>query len=161
MWDLSVTLQGDINALYRKLGNLEDVGKVLYRPMVQSTALMQGKLKPYPAKAAGAFSRLATPKQRRAYWARVKKGEISHGPSGYVRTNTLGRRWYSKVTRSANGVRGEVGNNADYGPYVQGALNQQSFHKASGWLTTSKVINDNARSIVQLFRHAIDAELSK
>lgn len=160
MWDLSATLQGDINALYRKLGNLEQLARVLEKPMRQSTALIRDELKEYVPKSPGAFSRLATPKQRRAYWAKVKSGKITNGSSGYVRTMTGSRKWTTKVTRLSGGVRGQVGNTSPY-QYVWGAREQQPFHRASGFPTTATVLNKNARHIVQFFQHAVNAEMNK
>lgn len=125
------------------------------RPMERSLALLQDDLASYPRKAAGAFSRTATPGQRRAYWARVKAGQISHREGiGYVRSGTLGRKWTSRVTESATGIQGRLGNNAGYGVYVQGER-QQPFHRISGFTTVKESIQRHTPRIMSIWRQFI------
>lgn len=98
-----------------------------------------------PAKEAGAFSRLATPKQKRAYWAQVRAGQINHGANGYMRRGDLVRKW---VVVPIGTGRVKVSNDYSrngkpvaqfvYGP---GAL-QQPFHAASGWPRVDTVMRD-------------------
>lgn len=158
---MSIKIDG-LDKLMQKLGDLDMLAVALYRPMTESMALLQGDLAQYPRKAAGAFSRLATPAQRRAYWARVGSGLIDHREGvGYVRTGTTGRKWTFQVKRTANGVVGEIGNNSPGAIWAQSAKHQQPFHEASGWVTDEQAIDKNRDEIQAKFRTAVRRELAK
>lgn len=134
------TIKG-LDRVSAKLRTLQNFSAWAYDPMDASVKEIQRELAQYPRKAQGAFSRYATAAQRRAYWAKVRGGEINHREGiGYVRSGTIGRKWTSRVENSINGVRGVVGNNAEGAEYVQGAATQQLFHKASGWTTDQEAI---------------------
>jgi hypothetical protein len=142
-----------VNAKLRKLAAFQQWASA---PMEQTTALIQDKIAKYPRKSPGAFSRLATPGQRRAYWAKVRSGEINHREGmGYQRSGTLGRKWTSKITKTADGVRGEVGNNAAHAQFVQSQQRQQPFHAASGWTTETQAIEATERARTAVWRAAI------
>jgi hypothetical protein len=129
--------------------------------MEQSLSIIQDDVAKAPKKASGAFSRMATPGQKRAYWARVSSGEIDHREGiGYVRTNTLARKWTTKIRRLTSGMIGEVGNNTIYAKYVQG-LKQQSFHAASKWARIDKVFDKNKANIERIWNRAIDRILKQ
>lgn len=134
------TIKG-LDRVTRKLDTLQKFSAWAYDPMDASVKDIQRELAKYPAKAKGAFTRYATPGQRRAYWAKVRSGEANHREGvGYVRSGTIGRKWTSRVENSVNGVRGVVGNNAPGAEWVQQASTQQPFHKASGWPTDVSAI---------------------
>jgi hypothetical protein len=127
--------------------------------MDKSVKHLQRRLAKYPPKAAGAFSRLATPGQRRAYWAKVSSGESSHREGiGYVRSGNLSRRWTTEI--SPNGRTGTVGNNAGYAEYVQGER-QQPFHEASNFPTVDEVAKKEAAAIVGYFENEYKRQLAK
>jgi hypothetical protein len=150
-----MTLKIDgIDRVIRKLDNVSAFQRWANRPMTQTVALLQDTLAKYPAKAQGAFSAMATPRQKRAYWARVKSGAITHGPGGYRRTGTLGRKWTTKTEPTASGVKGTVGNNAPGAQFVQGDR-QQPFHRASGFVTTRQARRDNEGKIQLVWRQAV------
>ena len=159
---MGVTIKG-LEPVIHKLTTLNRFNQWAREPMTKAVAVIHSEVAKYPKKASGAFSRLATPGQRRAYWARVRSGEISHRDGiGYVRTGSLGRSWTSKVTTMPNGIRGEVGNNREYAPFVQrgGANGQQPFHAASKWETDKTAIEKAEPQIDDLFKAAIDAVLN-
>lgn len=151
----SITITG-MDELLAKLGKLEHVHLALQRPMDISLKYMQNQLMEYPAKAAGAFSALATPGQKRAYWARVRSGDINHGDGGYIRQRMLGNAWATEIQSGLNGMRGIVGNNSPGAIFVQGER-QQPFHRASGWKTVDQVADESEGFV----RRTFEAEFRK
>ena len=151
-----------LEELQRKLKTLENFQRKLKKPMQESTAIVQDYIAKAPRKKKGAFSAMATPGQRRAYWAKVGSGEIEHGKFGYKRTSTMTRGWTSKVKTTGNGVQGEVGNvkAQDYGRYVQGKK-QQPFHKASGWRTIDETIEKTKDAVQKKFEAVVKRELNR
>ena len=146
-----------LEAIVKKLDSLNKPG-ILKQPMTQSVQHLHRKIAKPPVKQPGAFSRLATTAQRRAYWARVSSGEIQEMPGGgYRRTNQLRNSWTQKV--SADGRTGEVGTNIPYGRYVQGQRQQQPFHAASKWPRVDKVAKEEAKTIVRFFQKAYERAL--
>ncbi len=158
---MTIKLEG-LDEFVRKLNNLDRVHTQLRPPMSRATQRVQDELAKYPTKAAGAFSAMATPAQKRAYWAQVSAGLIRHQEGvGYRRGGDLGRRWQTKVIMLSNGIRGEVGNNTPYARYVQSASQQQPFHKASGWTTEKKALKKHERAIMADFARTIQRVLDK
>lgn len=153
-----------LDQLARKLNNVATLENRLRPPMEKSVEWIRDDIAEYPIKKKGAFSRLATPGQKRAYWAKVRSGEARHGPNGYIRTGNTGRKWTSKVTSSPDGVYGEVGNNEPGARYVHSAQKpggQQPFHKESGFKTDEQALNDNKQRIINEFNDTIERELRK
>ena len=154
---MSVEIKG-LDALVKKLDSLGQPG-AFRRPMTQSVQHIHRKLAKPPRKAQGAFSRLATPGQKRAFWARVSSGEIEFREGiGYVRTNRLRNSWTTKV--SSDGRTGEVGNIVSYGPFVQG-FRQQPFHAESKWPQTEKVAKAEQNAVLKFFRLQYERLLKK
>jgi len=152
---MTIKIDG-IEAVSKKLENLQQFSIWAYKPMDQTTALIKSKLAKYPRKNQNAFSQLATNKQKKAYWTKVSKGIITHVEGmGYVRSGTLGRKWTRKTINIPNGVRGEVGNNSDYAPYVQSALQQQPFHGSSKWTTDNLALRRTDAARTAVWRAAI------
>jgi hypothetical protein len=152
---MTIKIDG-IEAVSKKLRTLADFQQWAAVPMEQTTALVWDEISKAPPKSPGAFSRLATPRQKRAYWAKVRSGEITHREGmGYQRTNTLQRRWTSSIKKTADGVRGELGNNAPYVFFVQSDARQQPFHKASGWVTDKQALERTEPRIEAVWRAAI------
>lgn len=152
--------QQDLRAVKKKLKTIDNFHRWGKVPMEQSLSVLHDDVAKYTRKSPGAFSRLATPGQKRAYWAKVKSGEIRHGPAGYVRSGTLGRKWTTKIIRTMRGLIGELGNNTAYGEFVQG-LRQQIFHAMSGWRRFDKVLAINRPKIERVWKRAIDMVLRK
>ena len=154
-------IQG-LDKLQRKLDTLEQFQRSLKRPMHESVDLVKRKTAVAPKKAAGAFSRMATPGQRRAFWAKVKeRPQLFDERVGYRRTNQTRNSWAVEVRNTGRGVQGVVGNNAPGARFVQGREYQQPFHKASGWPVVEDVLDDNADEIGRIFQRHIRRELNK
>lgn len=145
-----------IRGLDANLRRLARVGNSDYtRPLTQATEHVFGKMVDYPAKAQGAFTRLATPGQRRAFWAKVGRGEAQVGPGGYSRSDQLKQGWRKSVTDQ----RGTVTNAVDHSFWVQGERGRQPFHKASGWQTDEQVLIDERGAIIGFFEDEISGRI--
>ena len=152
----------NLDSLQRKLKTLENFQRKLKKPTEESLALLQDYVAKAPRKKKGAFSAMATPGQRRAYWYLVGKGLIEHSDTtGYKRTSTIVRKWTSKVSMTSNGVKGVLGNNAPGAIWVQAAKTQQPFHKASGWRTEEEAIEKNADKIQAKYDKVVKRELNR
>jgi len=151
---MTLKIEG-LERVVKKIDNIARFRVWANAPMTKTNALLHDALAKYVPKAQGAFSAMATDRQRRAYWAKVRSGAISHGSGGYRRSGNLGRRWTSRVDASADGVKGTVGNNASYARWVQGNPGQQPFHAASGFMTTTKAIEKTERQRVLVWRQAV------
>ena len=128
--------QAALVRIQKKLGKISKFNTAAIEPMEESLALIQDEVAKYPVKNPNAFSQLATPGQRRAFWAKVRSGEAGFREGvGYVRTGKLGQSWKSKVLRVHGGIRGEVGTNNRYAQWVQSSKYQQPFHGKSRWAT--------------------------
>jgi hypothetical protein len=114
-----------------------------------------------PRKKPGAFSAMATDKQRKAYWAKVRSGEAQHGAGGYVRSYNLWRSW-KRVPKTVTATRIiiGVGNDAPHVQYVHGKQ-RQPFHRASGWKTDNQLANDQRKVVGTKVKRAIDRAISK
>lgn len=151
-----ITVTG-LEPVLKKLGTIAKMNEALREPMDMSLKHIQRKLARQPRKAQGAFTALATDRQRRAYWARVGRGEINHRDGiGYVRTHTLSKAWTTQIVRTGAGMRGEVGNNQPHAKYVQGDTStQQLFHHASGWKRIDTAADESERFVQRTFSAAI------
>ena len=150
-----------LEKIYDKLRDINSISRHLGPPMQQSMMHLQRRMGQVPRKAAGAFSAMATPRQKRAYWARVRAGVITHDErTGYRRTNTLARKWSFKVKTDMSGVEGTMTNNAPGAVYIQGDR-QQPFHRASGWPTVNDTVEKNRKAIQGYFNAAIRRALAK
>jgi len=158
-----------LRRIQRKLKTVSEFNRRASEPMEESVEILRDALADYPRKSPGAFSRLATPGQRRAYWARVKSGDITHRDGvGYVRSGKTGQRWTTRIIRSAGkqitgayGIRGVVGNNAPWAKWVQRAGDQQPFHVVSGWITDKRAVRENSDDINRIWARWIRRELNK
>lgn len=150
----SVRLEGEQKLLIT-LKDINDFRAWSVPVVIEVMEFTREILKKEPRKAPGAFSRLATPGQRRAYWAKVSSGEIQHGANGYVRTHKQRDSWASDISSTQTRVRGEVYNDNIYGPWVQGATNQQPFNYVSGWVDTEDALNEADKKTGDLWGEAI------
>jgi len=132
--------------------------------MEQALLYLHGKIPQYPDKPQpGEASKWWTPKQRRWFWWAFKAGKIQ---VPYRRTGTLGRQITEQVTRSADGVEGEIGTNTPYAPWVIGpdepgrvfaGLNnsnpmfQAGVHRKRWWQFEA-VVNENLDGAYEQFR---------
>ena len=156
----TITITG-LDKVLDKLKTTEQIALHLTPPMDKSLKHLQRRIGRTVKKSPGAFTRLATPKQRKAYWARVKSGEITHDPrTGYRRTNTIGRKLSTKIDKHPRGITGTLTDNAPGAVYVIGER-QQPFHKESGWPQVDDVAAKEVKAIQGYFDAAIRTILSK
>lgn len=155
---MTITVEG-LTQLDAKFTSIAAFNQWARQPVADTLNDLWDNIAKYKPKAQGAFSAMATPKQKRAYWARVRSGAINHGANGYVRSGTLGRSWTMRLTTRADGLRGEIGNNVGYARYVQSARQQQPFHAATGFQTDTGAIKDTEPKRAMIWRAAIRALL--
>lgn len=110
--------------LARKFGGVRVV-QVLKPPFERGTARLQRALAKYPSRR-----------------------------SRYRRTGTLGRRWTTEVSGGGGEIRGLVGNNTMYAPYVQGDATQARMH-AGIWQTDDEVAKEERAAIEKDIAKAI------
>ena len=72
----------------------------------------------------------------------------------YSRTLLLGRSWTTKVQASSDNVIGEVFNNVEYAPFVQGQQ-QTWFHADHGWQTLPQAYEKQSGEIKRLFQKGL------
>lgn len=103
---------------------------------------------------------LRPPMQRAVYriQAAMSRYPAQRPGSAYRRTGTLGRRWTTRITESANGIEGEVGNNTVYGPFVQSEMFQAGVHRGR-WQTDADVLERETAAITDDFERTIQAAL--
>lgn len=136
----------------RVMKKIEDLGGDYSKSTERAVNHVWRKLAKSPPKAQGAFSAMASAAQKRAYWAKVTSGEITHGEHGYQRTGTLNKRWLTRVTNG--GRTGILLNRTPYGVFVQGDR-QQNYHAASKWLTTTEVLDNERDEILEIYRDQV------
>jgi hypothetical protein len=118
-----------VEAVNRRLNNIQrrldtsDSGSTLRRVMNRAVLRIQAGMMEYPRQRAG---------------------------SSYVRTGTLGRRWTTAIETDGNDLLGKVGNNTEYGPFVQSEMYQAGVHKAI-WQTDRTVLERERPTIVGEF----------
>lgn len=78
--------------------------------------------------------------------------------SSYRRTGTLGRRWTTRIEALSTGVRGRVGNNTRYGPFVQSHAFQATVHRGR-WQTDQQVLERELETIEGYFREEVQRSL--
>lgn len=120
---------------------------------------VKGQIAKYPAKhGSGRPMQWVSVKQRAAVMAMIRRGEIEvpyrRGKS--PGSESLGRRW--TIDEQDDGLTAIVGNNASYGPYVQGEQ-QSAYHREGGWKTTDQVSEEERPYVVGQIHDAIWAQL--
>jgi len=132
-----------LDELYTRLGSVRG-NKVLTKPMHESVTYVENAMKVYP------------PQRPNSTYIR------GYGFAGGPRTSEqLGKSWTTKVTHSASGVQGIVGNDTSYGPHVQSDRYQAWIHRGR-WQTDKQVIEGNLiqRQIKNAFKKAVDKALA-
>jgi hypothetical protein len=151
---MTITIEG-LDGLNLKFSRIQDFNHWARKPMSDTMNDIWDNISKYKRKHPTAFSDTATARQKRAYWARVRSGEISHGAGGYRRSGTLGRSWTMRMQPSATGLRGEVGNVVSYAKYVHSTAHQQPFHLMTGFQTDEGAIKDTADKRQMIWRNAV------
>lgn len=123
-----------LEQLTQKFDNMEQFSKWAVPPMTESVAIIHQYIAEYPPKPAH---------------------------STYIRTTILGKRWTTKVQVMANRIKGIVGNKTVYAPWVQSAVQQVDFHKATGWRTDEEAVEQTQDRVESRWKKAIDALLNR
>jgi hypothetical protein len=137
---MPVTITG-LEPLFRKLGAAASV-QTLTPPMQRGVMRLHSFMAVYPPPPSGS-------KYIRGY-----------GFPGRPTSEKYGQRWTTKVTASASGLVGKVGNNASYGPYVGSSRFQTRQHAGSGWHTDAQAVAANEDVILADFQQAVDRALA-
>jgi hypothetical protein len=137
---MPIQIQG-IDKLMRKL-TLAAAIQTLEPPMYRGVNRLEAFMKYYPPAPSGS-------KYIRGY-----------GFPNRPTSEKYGQRWTTKVTSSASGLVGKVGNNASYAPWVGSSMFQTRFHARTGWPTDAKAIAANGKAIMADFQSAIDRALA-
>jgi hypothetical protein len=150
----SITVHG-MEAFLARL----DRFKPAVRTALRAAAVhVKGKISVYPPKMAGRPMHFVSLKQRIAVMAMIRSGEIEvpyrRGQS--PNSESLGRRW--TIADQDDGLTQIVGNNASYGPWVQGEQ-QAAYHKEGGWKTTEQVSDEERPYVVGQIHDAIMSQL--
>ncbi len=112
-----------------------DVLGVLAPVLNRSALRMADQLRRYPsAPGAGEWKAKTSTKQKRAFFALLRRGAISG-----KRTGRLGRGWAVSQSVSAGGIVTKLSNAVPYARFVQGD-SQASFHRGR-WTTDSIVVS--------------------
>lgn len=115
----------------RKLDNLDDLAGILRKPMDRALFRLQNRMADYPPPPPG---------------------------STYRRTGTLGRRWVGakrEIVRATSAeITGRIGNNTEYGPYVQAKQWQRRVHRGR-WPNDEDVASQETPWIQRQFDDAL------
>lgn len=110
---------------------------------------VKGKAATYPGGNAHRAQPFVSAKQRRGFFAKLRKGEIDvpyrRGVS--AGSETLGRKW--TISTSNNGLTATIGNNVSYGQLVQGPGQQTRYHATTGWKTTDEIADAEREIVVE------------
>lgn len=141
-----------MDALMAKLRALENPALTRGGLMAAGTHL-KGKIAQYSGRSSRPQG-FKTDLQRRGFFAKLRSGEIEvpyrRGQS--PGSESLGRKW----TVQADGdKRVVVGNNASYGPLVQGPQ-QTAYHQQTGWQTTDDVVAAEAGVVTEIVMQQIN-----
>jgi hypothetical protein len=154
---VSVTIKG-IDKLLKKLDKVSAI-KTLEPPMNRAVIRLEGYMKEYPTNKPAPIQGPQYLPVRFTTGAGRAVSFVAKAREPYVRTGSLGRSWTHRVTKSANGLVGTVGNRRNYAPYVQSERFQAKLHRATGWRTDQQAIERNRAAIVVDFKRAIDQAL--
>jgi hypothetical protein len=148
----SITITG-IPELMSKLGNVGAIATL--RPPMQRGVfrLLAGMAKAPPPIPAGLWAATTTPKQKRYFFAALKRGKVSTSRTGSA------RKWTTNVSESASGIVGVIGNNANHAPWVWSSSFQAKMHK-DRWPTDQGVMDKEQGAIVADFENAIQGALN-
>lgn len=121
MAEIAIEVRG-LEDAYRKLG--VDVFGLIEPPITAGVIRVEGRLKAYPP-----------PRPGQTYRRGIDR-----------RSERLGQRFTHRVTRTADGVRGEIGNNASYAPWVISEEFQAWMHRRR-WTTDEEALQAEAPGI--------------
>lgn len=149
----TITVEG-ADELVAKLNTLAKFNHVR-SVIAQQGVLLQRFLRKYPSKVYSPNPLIKTnDKVRRAFFAKMKSGEIS---VPYKRTRKLANSW--AVSSSMDGFTSTVTNNMSYADMVQGWDSQVTRHKWSGWVTEKGALDVKRPEIIKNITNAFEREV--
>jgi hypothetical protein len=175
--DLEIELQAMIAALP------DAAIEAAVQAMNATLVFLHGEIPPYPPKPEqGGWVAKMPAKSRRFFWWAVKEGRIKgwkwveddnggHPEGSYERKDGIGQKITEEVFTEGDGVRGEIGTNQEYAPWVIGPdypgeeINGQTMYQAKihadRWWQLDKVIDDNIGRAWEEFDQVLFDQLSK
>lgn len=119
---------------------------------------LKGKIAKYPRRESRPQVRYFMPHRRRAFFAKLKAGEIDFPYKRGLSPNSerLAQRWEI----SGEGLNLRLRNNASYASIVQGR-EQALYHRRTGWNTVDKVIVEQTPRMNRIIFAGIKQDLSK
>lgn len=149
----TITVEG-ADELVAKLNTLAKFNHVR-SVIAQQGVLLQRFLRKYPSKVYSPNPLIKTnDKVRRAFFAKMKSGEIS---VPYKRTRKLANSW--AVSSSMDGFTSTVTNNMSYADLVQGWDSQVTRHRWSGWVTEKGALDVKRPEIIKNITNAFEREV--
>lgn len=149
----TITVEG-ADELVAKLNTLAKFNHVR-SVIAQQGVLLQRFLRKYPSKVYSPNPLIKTnDKVRRAFFAKMKSGEIS---VPYKRTRKLANSW--AVSSSMDGFTSTVTNNMSYADLVQGWDSQVTRHRWSGWVTEKGALDVKRPEIIKNITNALNREV--
>lgn len=142
----------NLDRLVSEVESFEDILRILRNPMQESLYLLESIVKKYPPPIPeGLWAATTSARVKRAFFASL--GNRREG-----RTGTLGRRWLTDIDQTVNGLIGKIGNNTEYGPWVQSDQFQVAFHRGR-WTTDAQALEANLENILRIFERGIERQL--
>lgn len=128
-----------------------DVLGALAPVLTRSILRMADLLRRYPsAPGAGEWKAKATPKQRRAFFALLRRGAISG-----KRTGRLGRGWLVSSSMTPGEFAAKLTNSVPYATFVQGDF-QANIHRGR-WTTIAAVVDGEIPNLEREAQAALNA----
>ena len=143
---------GKVDSMIQRWKQLE----ALKQAVGEASLYVRGKVSEYPRVQRRRMI-FRTARQRRAFFAKLKSGEIEvpYRRGSSPNSETMGRRW--NVDRSPDGLSARVGNNVSYARYVVGEK-QAEYHRGN-WKKTSDVVREETPHIQAIFDKNIRSAL--
>jgi len=149
------------DAILKRITSLAQL-RALRAPMKAAAIHIKGKIATYPG---GNQHRKVdasqwSAKQRRGFFAKLRSGEIEvpYRRGASPGSERMGAKW--TIAARDSGLTQVIGNNASYGPLVQGA-NQTGYHAQTGWNTVDKVAEEETPTVLSYLSAAIERILGK
>jgi hypothetical protein len=153
MADEMIRIEG-LQELIKLVTDLEQL-KPIKASLKAAGLYLKGRVAVYPAQTRPTResvygSSFKTEKQRRFFFAALKKGEIDvpYRRGASSGSETFGRRWTVGTTN--NGLRVMVGNNASYGPLLMDEEKQSLYARAVGWRTVQAIMKEERDKVTEI-----------
>ena len=146
--------------LRRKLNKLTNPRELA--PTIKAEAVeLKGAISKYPGGNQHRPQPFKTEKQRRFFfWA--LRNDIIEVP--YRRGQSPGSEDHSQswtVKGMKGGLQQVIGSDTSYGPLLQDADRQASYHKETGWKTTDEVIEEKEEQVLKAIQRKVDSILAR